>query len=70
MLQEVHLILTLMLGAPPNPNKDFTWDYYDKDDKFHSVSTSPLKFADELSSRESVRANSGTDIHQLFSLIK
>ena len=70
MLREIHLILTLMLGPPPNPNKDFTWDYYDKNDKFHSVKTSPLNFAAELSSSDSVRANSGTDVHELFSLVQ
>ncbi|KAI9869186.1 MAG: hypothetical protein M1830_005455, partial [Pleopsidium flavum] len=69
MLREIHLILTLMLGPPPNPSKDFTWDYYDKNDKFHSVQTTPLKFAAELSSSEGVRACAGTDVHELFSLI-
>ena len=70
MLREIHLILTLMLGPPPNPNKDFAWEFYDKNDKFHSVQTSPTKFATELSSTHSIRANSGTDIHELFSLVK
>ena len=69
MMREVHLILTLMLGPPPNPNKDFTWEYYDKNDKFQSVKTTPLKFAGELSNSDSVKANSGTDINELFSLV-
>ncbi len=69
MLREVHLILTLMLGPPPSPSKEFTWDYYDSNDKFHSVNTTPLKFARELSSPESVRACAGTDVHELFSLV-
>lgn len=69
MLQEIHLILTLMLGPPPSPTKEFTWDYYDKNKKLHSVNLSPLKFAAELSSNESLRANSGTDVHELFSLV-
>lgn len=69
MLQEIHLILTLMLGPPPSPTKDFTWEYYDNNKKFHSVNLSPLKFAAELSSSESLRANSGTDVHELFSLV-
>ena len=68
-MREIHLILTLMLGPPPNPHKDFTWDYYDKNDKFHSIKTSPLKFAAELSSSESLRANAGSDVHELFSLV-
>lgn len=69
MLREIHLILTLMLGPPPSPNKEMTWEYYDKDDKFASLTTTPLKFAAELSSTESLTANSGMDIHSVFSLV-
>ncbi|KAL8731143.1 MAG: hypothetical protein Q9181_004402, partial [Wetmoreana brouardii] len=69
MMREVHTILTIMLGPPPNPDKEFTWEYYDKEDKFQSITTTPLKFASELSSKASVKANSGTDIHELFSLV-
>ncbi|KAL8734351.1 MAG: hypothetical protein Q9166_001549 [cf. Caloplaca sp. 2 TL-2023] len=69
MMREIHLILTLMLGPPPNPDKDFTWEYYDKDEKFQSLTTTPKKFAGELSSQASVKANSGTNIHELFSLV-
>lgn len=69
MLCEIHLILTLMLGPPPKPSKDFTWDYYDKNDKFHSVTTTPLKFATQLSSSDGIRACAGTDVHELFSLV-
>ncbi|KAI4134845.1 MAG: hypothetical protein LQ347_001184 [Umbilicaria vellea] len=69
MMREIHLILTLMLGPPPNPNKEFTWDYYDKNDKFQSLRITPLKFAKELSSTDSIRANSGTDINEVFSLV-
>lgn len=69
MLREIHLILTLMLGPPPSPSKDFTWEYYDKNDKFQSVETTPLKFAAELSSSEGVRTCAGTDVHELFSLV-
>ena len=69
MMREIHLILTLMLGPPPNPNKELTWEYYDKDDKFGRVKTTPLKFAAELSSKASVRTNAGSDVHELFSLV-
>ena len=69
MMREIHLILTLMLGPPPSPHKKQTWEYYDKDDKFGSVSTTPLDFAGELSSKASVEANSGADVHELFSLV-
>ncbi|KAL8800130.1 MAG: hypothetical protein Q9182_005403 [Xanthomendoza sp. 2 TL-2023] len=69
MMREIHLILTIMLGPPPNPDKEFTWEYNDKDDKFQSLTTTPLKYAAELSSQASVKANSGTNIHDLFSLV-
>lgn len=69
MLEEIHLILTLMLGPPPTPNKCFTWDYYDADGKFHSLSTDPMSFASSLSSAAAVRANGGTDVNKLFSLV-
>lgn len=69
MMREIHLILTLMLGPPPNPNKEFTWEYYDTNDKFQSLRITPLKFAKELSSTDSIRANCGTDINEVFSLV-
>lgn len=69
MMREIHRILTIMLGPPPNPNKKMTWEYYDKEDNFGSLSTTPLEFAGELSSKASVTANAGADIHELFSLV-
>ena len=69
MMREIHLMLTLMLGPPPGPDKEITWEYYDKDDKFDSLTTTPLEFAAELSSKESVEANRGTDVHEMFSLV-
>ncbi|KZF25143.1 bleomycin hydrolase [Xylona heveae TC161] len=69
MMQEIHGIITLMLGPPPSPSKEFTWEFYDKNGKFKKIVTTPLKFAQDLSSPESVRACAGTDVHQLFSLV-
>jgi len=69
MLQEIHLILTIMLGPPPSPSKEFTWNFYDKDKKFHSVTMTPTAFAAQLSDASSVRACSGTDVNKLFSLV-
>lgn len=68
-MRDIHRILTIMLGPPPSPDKEIIWEFYDKDDKFQSLTTTPLKFASELSSEASVKANSGTDIHELFSLV-
>ncbi|KAI9676471.1 MAG: hypothetical protein M1817_000628 [Caeruleum heppii] len=69
MMREIHLILTLALGPPPPPDKEFTWEYYDAADKFHSKTITPLDFAKELSSSSGVRACGGTDVHRLFSLV-
>lgn len=69
MMREIHLILTLMLGPPPNPNKEMTWEYYDKESKFGSVHTTPLKFAGELSGKTTGQASIGADVHELFSLV-
>ena len=68
MLQEVHLILTIMLGPPPSPKKTFTWEY-ESEGKFHSMTTTPLSFAANLSSTQTIRANNGTDVQSLFSII-
>ena len=69
MLRQIHLILTIMLGPPPSPKKSFTWEYTTTDSKFHSLTTDPLSFAASLSSYDSLRANAGTDVHKLFSLV-
>ena len=69
MMREIHRILTIMLGPPPNPNKEITWEFYDKEDNFGTLTTTPLQFAGELSSKASVIANSGADVHELFSLV-
>ena len=68
MMQEIHGMLTLMLGPPPSPNKEFTWEYYDKDDKFHSLKTTPLKFGAEISGKSAVQT-AGADVTQFFSLV-
>lgn len=69
MMQEIHRILTIMLGPPPSTNKKMVWEYYDKDDDFGTLTTTPLEFASELSSKASVEANRGADVHELFSLV-
>ncbi|ETN41152.1 uncharacterized protein HMPREF1541_03087 [Cyphellophora europaea CBS 101466] len=68
MMQEVHCILTLMLGPPPKPDEKFAWEYYDANDKFHRVSKTPLDFANELSTPAAVRTL-GTNVSSLFSLV-
>ncbi|KAK4052427.1 bleomycin hydrolase [Microbotryomycetes sp. JL201] len=43
-LAEVYRILVITLGRPPQPDEEFTWEYYDKSKKFHSVKTTPKQF--------------------------
>jgi bleomycin hydrolase len=52
MLREISLILTLLLGPPPNPDNEFTWQYADKDGKPHQLITTPRSFAKDISSSE------------------
>jgi aminopeptidase C len=33
LLHEVYNVMSATLGAPPQPNDKFVWDYYDKDEK-------------------------------------
>lgn len=42
--KEIHRLLVLFLGAPPAPTEPITWEYVDKDDKYHSLETTPLGF--------------------------
>lgn len=68
MMQEVHCILTLMLGPPPKPNEQFAWEYYDTNDKYHQVSRTPLDFAKDLSTASAARTL-GTNVSAMFSLV-
>ncbi|KAH8816931.1 putative cysteine proteinase 1, mitochondrial [Xylogone sp. PMI_703] len=68
MMQEIHLILTLTLGPPPSPTEEFTWSYLDKDGRACTLKTTPLDFAEELSTPQSVRITN-TKVHEMFSLV-
>jgi bleomycin hydrolase len=69
MLKEIHRILTIMLGPPPNPNAPFTWEYLDANSKYHIVSKTPLEFAKELSSPNLIRTLHGADVNAFFSVV-
>jgi bleomycin hydrolase len=68
-LEEIHSILTIMLGPPPSPDRKFKWAFYDADGKFNQVSTTPIDYASTLSTKEGIRACGGTDVNKLFSLV-
>jgi bleomycin hydrolase len=70
MLKEIHLILTLTLGPPPQPDSTFEWAITDKKGKFSKYEFTPLSFAAQLSEPKTLRTMpSGTDITRLFSLV-
>lgn len=49
MQREIYRLLTIFLGTPPKPTDKFTWDFYDKDDKFHTITSTPVEFVkDEI----------------------
>lgn len=60
-MAEVYRIMSITLGTPPKPDSEFTWEYYDKDKKFHSVTSTPLKFYHEHAA--------GINVSQAISLI-
>lgn len=47
MQHEIYRFLCIFLGEPPKPSDEFTWDFYDKDEKFHTVTSTPKKFVGE-----------------------
>ena len=69
MMRDIHRILIVTLGPPPNPNETLLWEYHDKDDKLQTKSFTPLELAAELEGKEAIFANSGVNVNQLFSLV-
>ena len=69
MLREIYVILTLMLGPPPSPHKDLTWEFYDRNDKFNAVSIKPVEFAAALATDEVLEEGLHMNISKLFSIV-
>lgn len=44
VMQTIYGVLTLSLGAPPKPNDTFTWNFVDKEQKYRSITTTPLDY--------------------------
>ena len=68
MMQEVHCILTLMLGPPPKPDAKFDWEFHDADSKYRKITKTPLDLAKALSAPSLVRALNA-NVSDLFSLV-
>ncbi|CDZ98249.1 peptidase c1b bleomycin hydrolase [Phaffia rhodozyma] len=47
-MQHVFDTMAIALGTPPKPDVTFTWEYNDKDGKYHSLKATPLEFADKF----------------------
>ncbi|PWN48042.1 peptidase C1B, bleomycin hydrolase [Violaceomyces palustris] len=43
-MEEVYRIMAISLGSPPKPDAEFTFEYHDKDGKFHSLKATPRSF--------------------------
>jgi bleomycin hydrolase len=48
LLGEIYTIMAATFGAPPRPDAEFTWDYYDTDSKPHSWTGTPRAFYREF----------------------
>ncbi|KAG0676493.1 hypothetical protein C6P40_001394 [Pichia californica] len=46
--KEIYRMLTMFLGNPPKPNEEFTWEFYDKDGKYQSITTTPIAYSKEV----------------------
>lgn len=53
MIQTIFNILCCTLGTPPRPDAEFTWEAYDKDRKFFTITSTPKKFYAEHSASHS-----------------
>lgn len=62
-LSEIYSTLCINLGTPPKPDAAFSWDYYDKDKKYHNWTGTPKEFYAKFAIRK------GLDPKDSFSLI-
>ncbi|KAL4746496.1 hypothetical protein BDW72DRAFT_184745 [Aspergillus terricola var. indicus] len=46
-LKEIHSLVTIMLGPPPSPDREFVWQYNDADGKAKEIRQTPLEFGQQ-----------------------
>jgi bleomycin hydrolase len=51
-MREIYATLCITLGTPPKPDDKVTWEYYDKDNTFHSWTGTPLQYYSEFCERK------------------
>ncbi|KAJ5820472.1 hypothetical protein N7474_006063 [Penicillium riverlandense] len=71
-LQEIHSLVTLLLGPPPSPDKPFVWQYYDANGAAREVRQTPLEFGQQAirsQTRALSRNSPAVSPGRLFSLV-
>ncbi|PYH44699.1 C1 family peptidase, partial [Aspergillus saccharolyticus JOP 1030-1] len=58
-LQEIHALVTILLGPAPRPDEEFVWQFYDADHKARRVRVSPREFAKGVNTETAVRRRAG-----------
>jgi bleomycin hydrolase len=69
-LQEIHSLVTLLLGPPPNPDEKFVWQYTDAKGVAREAQLTPKEFAQQAFPPRSVcRGLPAVSTGRLFSLV-
>lgn len=71
-LQEIHSLVTLLLGPPPNPDKEFTWEFIDANGTACKVRKTPVEFGQQAvrsQTRVSSRSSPAVSPGRYFSLV-
>ncbi|KAI1343209.1 peptidase C1-like family protein [Xylariaceae sp. FL0016] len=70
MMREIHAVLTLTLGPPPDVEESFTWDFVDKDGAARTVRKTPREFARDIavSPRGHVRGSSSSSSSSSYTI--
>lgn len=66
-LREIQRMITILLGPPPVPTENMTWEFYDADKKFVSVTATPLELAAEVTDPTD-ESTLGARVGRMFSL--
>jgi len=64
-LKEIHSLVTILLGPPPNPDEPFVWQYYNAEGKGREIRQTPLEFGRKAFTQSSRKVSPDS----LFSLV-
>lgn len=53
-MKEVYNTLAITLGSPPRPDDQVSWEYYDKDNKYHKWTGTPMDFYEQYGKRKNM----------------